>query len=101
MKLIWSPLALERLSEIAAYIAQDDQSAAEKWLQKVFAAVDRLRLFPQSGRAVPELGLKEFREIILDHYRIIYRQEAESVSVLTVRHCRQLLPVEDITSEDF
>jgi plasmid stabilization system protein ParE len=36
MKIIWSPLAIDRASEIAEYIAQDKPSAAEKWINTVF-----------------------------------------------------------------
>ncbi|MEA1885361.1 MAG: hypothetical protein U9N62_12725 [Thermotogota bacterium] len=31
MRIIWSPLAVDRASEIADYIAQDKPSAAEKY----------------------------------------------------------------------
>ena len=99
MRIVWSPLALERLTEIAAYIAQDDAKAAENWVEKVFSTVDGLRRYPEIGRVVPELGLNEFREIIFGNYRIIYRREAEIVSVLTVRHSKQILPIDEITSD--
>lgn len=96
MKLFWSPLALERLTEIAAFIAQDDLLTAEKWIEKIFTAVGRLRQFPDSGRVVPEIGMNEFREVIFGNYRIIYRKEVEMVAILTVRHGKQVLPVDDI-----
>ena len=49
MKLIWSPLAIERVSEIAEYIAQDKPGAAAKWVEKIFNIVERLSEFPESG----------------------------------------------------
>jgi hypothetical protein len=39
MKIIWSPLAIDRASEIAEYIAQDKLSAAEKWISTVFSII--------------------------------------------------------------
>ena len=36
MKIIWSPLAIDRVSEIAVYIAQENPAAAEKWVDTVF-----------------------------------------------------------------
>ena len=36
MNIIWSPLALDRVSEVAGYIAQDKPSAAEKWVKTIF-----------------------------------------------------------------
>ena len=36
MRTIWSPLAVDRVSEIAEYIAQDNPVAAEKWTERFF-----------------------------------------------------------------
>ncbi len=96
MKLIWSPLAIERISEIANYIAQDNPAAAEKWVDKIFEQVERLHEFPESGRIVPEIKNKMFREIISGNYRVIYKYEDLQVLILTVRHGKQILPVEEI-----
>lgn len=40
MNLEWSPLALERVSEIASYIALDKPSAAEAWVDGLFESVE-------------------------------------------------------------
>ena len=92
MKIIWSPLAIERAYEVATYIAQDRPDAALAWLDGLFAATDRLERFPQSGRIVPEIGLPQFREIIYRKaYRVIYRVEKSTVAILTVRNFAQEL----------
>ena len=96
MRLIWSPLAVERISEIAGYIARDNPIAAEKWVTNIFAMVERLSEFPESGRLVPEIRNIMFREIINGNYRVIYKYENSTVSILTVRHGKQLLPVDEI-----
>ncbi len=96
MKLTWSPLAIERVSEIAEYIAQDKPAAAAKWADKILNLVERLSEFPESGRVVPEMNNKMFREIISGNYRIIYKHEKSEVLILTVRHGKQILPVEEI-----
>ena len=96
MKIIWSPLALERVSEIADYIAQDNASAAEKWLKSVFDRVLLLKHFPHSGRIVPEVNRPEIREVFVKKYRIIYRVDTKSLSILTVRHGLQLLPIDEV-----
>lgn len=95
MKVIWSPLALERVNEIADYIAEDNVEAARLFLIDIFGAVDRLQNFPNSGRVVPEVKRPNIREIIFKNYRVIYRTEAKKVSVLTVRHGKQRLPLEE------
>ncbi|MES9857447.1 MAG: type II toxin-antitoxin system RelE/ParE family toxin [Sedimenticola sp.] len=98
MKLTWSPLAIERISEIAEYIAQDKPTTAEKWVDKIFNLVERLSEFPESGRVVPEIDNKMFREIISGNYRIIYKHEKSKIFILTVRHGKQILPVDEITA---
>jgi plasmid stabilization system protein ParE len=89
MKVIWSPRALERVNEIADYIAQESIEAARLLAIELFGAVDRLEKFPESGRVVPEINRPNVREIIQARYRIIYRVEAKQVAILTVRHVRQ------------
>ncbi len=96
MKIIWSPLAINRASEIADYIAQDKPSAAKRWINEVFTKVEQLKSFPQIGRVVPEISDSKFRELIYGNYRIIYRMEIKQISILTIRHGKQILPIDEI-----
>lgn len=56
MKIVWSPLAVERASEIVDYISQDKPLAADKLVHTVFSKVEQLRFNPEIGRIVP-MGL--------------------------------------------
>jgi toxin ParE1/3/4 len=96
MKILWSPLAIDRASEIAEYIAQDNPDAAESWINTVFEKVEYLKEFPESGRIVPETDNMTIRELIYGNYRIIYRVEEKNLSVLTVHHGKQVLPLNEI-----
>lgn len=96
MKIIWSPLAIDKASEIAEYIALDKPSAAGKWITTVFLKVEQLASSPEIGRVVPEIGNEQFRELIYGNYRIVYRIEKKQVSILTIRHGKQILPIEEI-----
>ena len=96
MRIRWSPLAVDRVSEIADYIAQDDPLAADRWIRSVFDRVKQIKNFSKSGRYVPEINRKDIRELVYGNYRIIYRIETKVVSVLTVRHFKQILPIEDV-----
>jgi len=96
MKIIWSPLAVDRASEIAEYIAQDNPTAAENWVNAVFTNVEQLNKFPESGRFVPGINNNFFRELMYGNYRIIYRIEENRISILTIRHGKQILPVDEI-----
>lgn len=96
MKIIWSPLAIDRASEIAEYISLDNPAAAKHWIGTIFEKVDLLKTSPGLGRIVHEVDRKEIREIIFGNYRIIYRIEKMNISILTIRHGKQILPVDEI-----
>lgn len=96
MRIVWSPLAIDRAAEIAGYIAQDKPSAAKRWIEEIFSKVDQLKSSPQIGRVVPEISDSQFRELIYGNYRIIYRIGAKQISILTVLHGKQILPVYEI-----
>lgn len=101
MKIVWSPLAIERAYEAATYIAADKPEAALRWLEGLFEVTDRLEMFPESGRVVPEIGLPEFREVVYRRsYRVIYRVEMARVSILTVRNFAQLLDMGELSEAD-
>ncbi len=83
MKIIWSPLAIDRTSEIAEYISQDNPTAAQKWVDNIFKKVGLLQFSPEIGRIVPEIERKEIRELIFGNYRIIYRLGKTNIFILT------------------
>ena len=89
-------MAIDRVAEIADYIAQDKPTAAENWVDKIFSKVESLSSLPKSGRIVPEINKDQYREIIYRNYRIVCRIEEKQISVLTVRHGKQLLPIEEL-----
>jgi len=96
MKIVWSPLAVERASEIVDYIAQDKPLAAAKWIHTVFSKVEQLGSNPELGRIVPEINESQFRELIYGNYRIIYHIGKKQISILTIRHGKQILPIDEI-----
>ncbi|MBA4368141.1 MAG: plasmid stabilization protein [Desulfobacterium sp.] len=96
MKIVWSPLAVERASEIVDYIAQDKLLAADQWIHTVFSKVEQLRSNPEIGRIVPEINERQLRELIYGNYRIIYHIETKQISILTIRHGKQILPIDEI-----
>jgi toxin ParE1/3/4 len=90
-QVIWSQPAIDSLDEIANYIALDEMRAAQKMVNKIINAVNKLHEFPQSGRVIPELNEGNYRELIVGPCRIFYRAEEHSVYVLYVmRSERQL-----------
>jgi len=96
LKILWSPLAVERLENIFEYISKDDISAAHKMVERIFKKVETLSKFPERGRKVPEVNREEIREVFENEYRIIYRVESKKVFVLSIRNFKQLLPDKDL-----
>ena len=96
MKVVWTPLAVDRASEITEHIALDNPTAASQWVEGLFKTVERLAKFPKHGRVVPEVGRSDIRELLYESYRIIYRVELKRVSILTVRHGRRLIDKKEL-----
>jgi toxin ParE1/3/4 len=96
MKLIWTELAVKKLEEFADYIALDKPMKAMNWVESIHNSVSKLKEFPQIGREVPEVNRADIRELIKGNYRIIYRKESNRISILTIRHTKQLLNISDI-----
>lgn len=83
----WTERALQALDAIHDYIAQDAPLYAERFVRQIIDAVDRLEEFPLSGRQVPEAERQDIREVIFQHYRIIYWLVSEErVDILSVLH---------------
>jgi len=84
VRVTWSPLANEQVDDAVAYIAQDNQSAAVEWLERLLDRVRSLASFPDSGRMVPETQREYIREIIVSPYRVMYRHDF--VEIAAIRH---------------
>jgi len=82
--IVWSARARRDLTSIQDFIAEDDPSAAERWVDGLASAVELAARLPNSGRIVPELQRPEVRELVRGGYRIVYRVESKRILVLTV-----------------
>ena len=86
-KVIWTESAARDLEEIVAYISADSPSKARGVLQQIKKRAQTLRSLPNRGRYLPELlesGLRTWRELVIDPYRLIYRVEGNKVFVNAV-----------------
>jgi len=81
---------LEEIADRLAALRGADDAAA--LMEKLLATIGTLERFPQRG-AVPQeldtLGLAEFRQILLDPYRLIYRVIGDRVVVLVIADGRR------------
>jgi len=92
----WTLQAADDLEAIAEFISVDSPQYAQLFAIDVLTAIERLALFPRSGRIVPELGNAAIREIVLGNYRIVYRLRKDAVEILTIYHGARLLDPFDL-----
>lgn len=95
MKLVWTERARRDLFAIHDYIAQDAPERALKYIARIERCVRKLTRFPRMGRAVAELTgeMPNLREVIMDDYRILYRNRGQIVEVLALYHGRRIFHV--------
>ena len=96
MKVRWSEQALDDLEEIRRFISRDSPFYAERVVDSVFQAVDRLTEHPLSGRIVPEFENPGIRELILGSYRIVHRVREDVILISTISHSSRLLKPEHL-----
>ena len=77
-KLIWSPSARDDLHDIVVFIARDNPNRAMSFGYELISETDRLQLFPELGRIVPEYRNDNIREFVFPPYRIVYRVDHEN-----------------------
>lgn len=86
-KIITSQFAEDDLNEIADYYNSLNPMFVERIISEFEDNVYSLGKFPKSGRVVPELARQEierYRELIQEHYRIIYEIADDYVIVHTI-----------------
>lgn len=93
----WTPQAADDLEAITDFIAEDSPQYASLFAIDVLNVVERLQVFPRSGRVVPEVQAPDIREIVLGNYRIVYRVRDDLVEILTVWHGSRLLDPSRLT----
>jgi addiction module RelE/StbE family toxin len=87
----WSPRALTDVEEIAHFIEKDSLFYAQAVVTKIVRSIAKLADFPLVGRIVPEFNQPDFRELFVYSYRVIYRVENETVTVVAIIHGKRLL----------
>ena len=96
-RVLWASSARRDLEGIVSYLADRSQQAALATLDRLEGRARSLAGLAERGRVVPELTrlhLREYRELVVPPYRIIYRIRGPRVLVLAVLDARRSL--EDI-----
>ena len=81
------------LSEILAFLAEHEGPAvAEHILEGLLDAADNLTKFPERGshpKELLKLGIRDFRQVLFQPYRMIYRIAGNHVFLLLVADGRR------------
>ena len=99
-KVIWTETALDDLDAIADYIALDKPVAAKHLVQQVFARVEQLAIFPQSGGKPRELAGTSYRLLVIRPLKIFYRVSGEKVYLVYVMRSEQQFWLRDVTERE-
>lgn len=91
VKIIWTELALADLKVIHNFISNDSKFYADRFVAKLIESVDKLGLFPNLGRVVPEFGDTRLREIIEGNYRLIYKVHVNYIGIVRIHHSSRQL----------
>ncbi len=85
--------AAHDLEEIFDYLSRrDPPGRAEHVLERIEQAFHALSAFPERGRhprELLELGIREYREVFFEPYRLIYRVMGDGVYVLVIEAGRR------------
>ena len=85
MRLEWSPEARLDLRDLADFIARDNPRAADEVEDRILAAADRLRDYPERGRAGRRAGTREL-VVRRTPYLVIYRAGTSLIEIVRVWH---------------
>ena len=80
-----SPAARTDLDDIWFYIAQDDVSAADKFIHAIVSRFPKLAAMPQLGRRREELSPR-LRSFPVGRYVIFYRPLEKGIEIARVLH---------------
>lgn len=85
MKVVWSDEALFALIALEMKLAErySPERAAEI-VETLVRRVERLEQHAQLGRAVPEYGHPQLRELVDGWNRILYRLRPDAIEIVTI-----------------
>ena len=85
-RVVWAVGAQEALNEALEFIAEESPDGARRVLHAALDLAASLESLSERGRIVPEYDDPTIRETFVYSYRLMYRIEAETVTIITFLH---------------
>ena len=93
VKLLWLTSAKDDLKDIYDFIAADSTKYARHQINQIKERSNVLKKNPYAGKIVKEYDSDSIREIVIDHYRIIYRVISDKlIHVILIHHGARRYP---------
>ena len=89
---ILAPEALQDLQELWDYIATENLDAADRMIDTLFAAFERLAAMPGLGHRRKDLTDRPLRFWTVDTYLVLYRAERTPIEIVAVTHGGRDIP---------
>lgn len=87
IRITFTNRAVDDLDAINEYRSNYSPAYADHLIDTIIAKVERLKVFPEMGRKVPEFDLSYLRELIYDEYRIVYKIVSDDqIDIITIQH---------------
>ncbi len=93
-RVVWTEVARRDLYALVEYLGDRSPRAALGVLDRIESAAGRLVTLSARGRVLPELArlhIRDYRELVVSPYRIVYRSAGRRVFVLGVFDSRRSL----------
>jgi len=90
-RVIWSRSALQDLEEVIKYVSRNSPAYAATFALKAKETSRSLTIFARRGRVVPELNVENIRELFIHGYRLIYKIERSTITIIAFVHGKRKL----------
>lgn len=92
LQIIFSESAVTDLEEIREYyLEQQVPEVGDRFVREIIALIEELPSHPDRGRVVPEFNQSKLRELVHPPFRIVYRRDPQSLSIVRIWRSERLM----------